>query len=94
MNTVTLDIEEYNKLREAFDHRKEVKITMTIKSRLDLTLEGMSVEWLSDGKCWLHLAAKLHRAGLRLTNKIQELERLKKMSRRDFREWQKKEIDT
>ena len=93
MSIVTLDIEEYNRMRDAFDHRKEVKITRTSKSRKDPSWEGESIEWMSDGKCWLHLANKLDKVGLRLADKVKELKKLKKMSTREFRKWQKEEIN-
>lgn len=93
MNTVTLSIEEYNRLKEAHDHRKEVKITTTFKNLLEADVVGQEVQWESDGACWYFLAGKLDRAGIRLTNKIQELKKLKQMSRREFRKWQKEELD-
>ncbi len=93
MNTVMLSIEEYNKLREAFDHRKEVKITTTIKSRIQPMVEGESIEWMSDGKCWYQLAGKLDRAGIRIAKILWGLKKLKKMSTREFRAWQKEEIE-
>ncbi len=93
MNTVTLDVEEYNRLREAHDHRKEVKITTTIKSRVQPMVEGESIEWMSDGKCWYQLACKLDRAGIRIGKILCELKQLKKMSTREFRKWQKEELE-
>ncbi len=64
-NKVTITLEEYMQFQELLEHEKEVK--MISHSKLNAEGEdefiGTTINWKSDGKCWLALASKLESAG-------------------------------
>jgi len=80
---ITITLKEYLEFQELKEHRKFVKIT-EITNFLNRDTQELSVFWESDGKVWSQLTGKLDRAGGRITELVQENDRLKLYKKAGF----------
>lgn len=89
--TVKIKLSEFLKLKEVYDHRKEVKIEERfITKGSDSEYEGTNLTWRSDGKCWRYLTSKLSSYTDKYGNLYKKYEDLKNMSVKDFKKFKKK----
>ena len=88
---VEIKLSEYLEFEELKKHGKLVKITtITRRENCEFVAVGESVEYVSDGKCWMTLASKLSTAGELIAEKVKEIDALKRTIEEFEQTWKKK----